>query len=409
MNFNIEYIVNEYAVWFTFLGFLATILIPVLAWIFKKVPLREIKHFSLVGGLITLAVFIAAFSFGYSSKKRTFDKHRIVVLMPCNDELGDAWDDGVAQVLGLSEYFRKNHTYTKEYEFRVIDHSMQYGGENDPLANEIIEEIENGTKYFVCTMSQVSVPLSKDFRNLVNKAEFVGDAPKLISTIASSPEVKVDNENTFRFYIRSSDESIFLAKRGIKEGYKKTAAIIVEGPYGVGAAKRFNDEWKSSNGIVLNELKLNDKYEYDIVKQEIFNFKNTLQETDVIFLAHYGSGVQKVIRALYELDLKKPIIATHTLTIPNWKKPIEKILDSLRVYTCTPKFNTIETDKYPRMVYNDVIGGFMYLTIDKLVHTINKKRDGNQEFDEIWRESYPEVLRFNLDTNGDFIIELKDQ
>lgn len=367
--------------------------------------IRNLKFISKAGIALLFLGALSTFFYGRATKDCPIDKKRVVIMLPCNNELGAAWADGVRQVLGITEFFRKHHAYTEEFEFRFVDHSMQYDGEHSFIAEEIIEEIKKGTKYFICTMSKVAVPLSKDFENLVKLSNYKGSKPILISTVASSPEVHTNLEDIFRFYIRSSFESNYLAQEGINNGYKKASYIVVAGAYGDGAINEFSKTWEKNNGLIVNGLKLDDKLDEEAIIYEVEKFKEYFEQVDVIFLAHYGEGVSRVIKALSKLNVKKPIISSHTITIPDWKKPIEDELKKLEVHTCSPKWIN-RSDNYPDMVYEDVISGFMYLTMDKLVYTIRKSERQNSTFSEIWKLPYPPIVKSEFQENGDFEILL---
>ncbi len=403
-----DFIFNNSAL-FAFGSFTIALLTVVVKFWSNWTEIKNIKIMSGLGITLTFLFLIAAGLLGYSLKKLTIEKKRIVILLPCNNELGDAWDDGVRQILGITEFFRFHHSYTKEYEFRFVDHSMQYDGLNSKLAEEIIEEIENGTKYFICTMSKVSVPLSKDFERIIKSSKYKGEKPILLSTVASSPNVSTNTENIFRYYIRSSYESKFLAKKGIENNYKKSSFIVVSGDYGDGAIKTFSKEWEANKGIIQSGLKLNDKLDYEMVRKEVQQHSHIFKESDVIFLAHYGSGVQKVVKALHACKINKPIIATHTITIPEWRKPIEHLLEEMEVHSCLPKFLTQKSSQYPKVVFEDMIGGFMYLTLDKLIRTIDNQKLKKGSFSESWEQEFPKIIETQYQTDGDYEILLNYQ
>ncbi len=349
------------------------------------------------------------YSKGFSealSKHSCNAKTRIVLLLPCNNNLGAAWEDGVRQILGLTYFFRDHPDYTSQYEFRIIDHSMKY---DETLKASIIDEIEKGTKIFISSMSKVSEPLSKDFGSIISSTKYSGDAPILICTVASSPEITTSTkDNIFRFYIRSQEEGILLAEEGRKLNFEKAAFIVVNDAYGEGAIKEFTTMWERMSGKILGGAKLNSLYDDEKVDYSLQEQIKIMQEADVIFLAHYGSGVDKVFRALDRLDIQTPVLATHTLTIPDWQKPIREILQKRTSYSCKPKYATKNPNHYEDEIYDDAISGFMYWTLDRLIYCLTKTDGKTSNFADLWKSSnYPDVLEHTPQNDGDIAIKLE--
>ncbi|MBV6479215.1 MAG: hypothetical protein HGGPFJEG_01976 [Ignavibacteria bacterium] len=333
-------------------------------------------------------------------------KTRIVLLLPCNNNLGAAWEDGVRQILGLTYFFRDHPDYTSQYEFRIIDHGMKE--DLTYIRKEILEEIQNGTKIFISTMSKVSEPLSKEFPALVKSAKPSGDPPILICTIASSPEITTSTkDNVFRFYIRSQEEAALLAENGRKLNYEKAAFIVVNDAYGDGAVNAFMEDWGKLGGSLIGGTKLNGLYSDEQIRNSLMEHRQSLQSADMIFLAHYGSGVDKVFTALDILGIQAPVLATHTLTIPDWQKPIKEILQKRTSYSCKPKYATRMPNHSDDEVYEDAISGFMYWTLDRLIFCLNKTQGKTENFADVWiSANYPNVLEHSPKNDGDIAVSL---
>lgn len=330
-------------------------------------------------------------------------KTRIVLMLPCNNNLGAAWEDGVKQILGLTYFFRDNPDYTSKYEFRIIDHAMSY---DTKLKEAIKEEIAKGTKIFISSMSQVSEPLSEDFPNLVKDVNYSGEKPILICTITSSPHISTSIENrVLRFYIRSQEEGLLLAQEGRKLNFKNAGYIVVNDFYGEGAIREFQENWQASKGVILGGVQLSRLADEEKVLNELKKEVEVLRKSDVIFVAHYGSGVDKIFRALDRLEINIPVLATHTLTIPDWQKPIKNILQKRQSYSCLPAF-VAKFERYPEIVYQDAISGFMYLTLDKTIKCLEETKGDFGSFTIKWQTIYPEIMSLRIAEKGDIAIGL---
>ncbi len=283
--------------------------------------------------------------------------------------------------------------------------------DDDYAAEDIvIEELKKGTQYFICTMSSVALPLSAKFDTLVKSYYNGSGNPLLISTVSSAPSI-TDNlkENSiYRFYIRSDEEGAELAKAVHSlNSYNTATAIYVKDNYGEGAVEKFKEEWEKlghiyNNGIYVGAL-WDEKPIYDKIEKQIMNRYNP-ENREVIFIAHYGGGLDKIINSIYKLNMRPLIVATSTLSIKSWQKPIREPLDSLNWITCVPLLK----DKENKLFDGDVVKDFVYFTLDRLISILEKCEKTNKDFNTVWFElREPKKIDYEILSNGDSKIKLK--
>jgi hypothetical protein len=158
---------------------------------------------------LTVIVGVIAFSFlgflcGKLTKPAYFSsKERIAILLPLLEDNKAAYQDGLRQLEGYIELVRSNPDLTDQFEFVLFDHKM-----SADVADGIIrKELQKGTRYFLCTMSSVCVPISEKFEKIVKECSIEGNQPILVSTVASSPMVSTSKNSKYRFYVRSQEEA----------------------------------------------------------------------------------------------------------------------------------------------------------------------------------------------------------
>jgi hypothetical protein len=161
----------------------------------KAEPLDETalaKFWRRYKSYVSLLVGIASFTFlgffygQHNSQPEKACKKRIVVLLPLSETNKAAYQDGIRQAIGIVDFIKGKPQLSDKFEVSIRDHNM------DANTAELIikDEIRNGTKYFICTMSNVCAPLSKNFDKIVQEYNTTDESPILISTVASSPEVQ---------------------------------------------------------------------------------------------------------------------------------------------------------------------------------------------------------------------------
>jgi len=368
-----------------------------------KQPFYLRKWFLFLYSFITLCafanfVFLIGGKYGPNNVSPQL-KTRIVIMLPLGDVIKPAYQDGMRQMYGYAEFLNDYNTrYTEEFEFVPIDHSMNFD-----VAKQIIErEVNRGTKYFICTMSKVNEELSKHFEEILTRCKFSGQKPILILTVTSYPKVTLKQNLIYRFYIRSQEEGKCLADLATEKNINSATYIVVNDPYGKGAVEEFKKNW---NGKFTEGIKVEFGSGVDDISDQIKKQLKTIPEKDrqAIFIAHYGNGIDNIIKALNRDKIKGIILATSTLSIPDWQQPIQSILKTYDWYTCIPDYKSIDKNQ------DDVIKNFTTHTLKRLVQTINLTKGNNETtFDENWKKAEVYInLKITWDTNGDAIIPMK--
>ncbi len=383
--------------------FFLLILLIFLLYIYTKITVNNFKILGLnfkkwfvipIGTLFLLiscfSVYVSSKSVNTSSEYRSYKK-RIVLLFPLNEELNSAYQDGVRQLLGFTEYLKNNPEYSKNIEFRIFDHSMKV----DVAERIIKEEIDEGTMYFFSTMSKVNVPLSLKFPEIVKSYNFKGQKPILVCGVTSAPTVNLKENSVYRYYIRSQEEAKILAEKGMECNLKSATFIAVADDYGRNAVEEFKKNWdgRFAEGVYLESL-LTESEIQRLISDKILSIPP--KDRQAIFICHYGSGIDNSISSLFNLNISPTILATSTLSLKEWQKPIENILNKFEWYTCVPDYKPYMSNQ------NDVIKNFTTFAIEKLV-----KSALDSSFVQTWSKPIsPKNLKVEY-VNGDLVVPMK--
>lgn len=407
--------------WFIALSGIASIL-ALIFYIGDKYADKESRFFKISSFLLTIKipilialiiVLISNYGIYLLFGSNGSIKQNISLIVPL-DASRDVVMDAERQVLGLTSLLIRKPEYSQKFDFSIIKASM----DSATVEQSILNEFKNkGTKYFVITMSKHATQIYKDWDKMFSSVP-INDRPIVISTIASSPDVKTIKDHYYRFYIRSNEEGAVLAKKANDSNINKVSFIAVDDAYGEGAVKSFKNVWtrRFEEGIYVSNG--DDKAS---IKKRINEIKERFNDQDAIFVAHYGNGIDNIITSLDELGINKAIIATSTITISTWKKPINDILAKNRLITCIPKVNK---DKYTIGEFirvgressdtykGDVVVDFIYYTFDRLITTIiDMKKDHKSSFNDIWvsaNNKIPDDILYGFEEEtGDSRIEME--
>lgn len=358
-----------------------------------RAKLKPKWSFILAGIAFLAASFLLGYLVGERTNRNLFsNKKRIVMLLPLDEEKEAAYQDGLRQLEGFIEVIKETPAYTEQFEFVVRDSKL------DPqIAEDIVKhEIAQGTKVFICTMSKVCIQISKNFPGLIENIK--GEKPILISTVASAPDVRVERNISYRFYVRSQEEAEVLANCAINNNFNKATAIAVNDEYGEGAVKEFKKRWDSSRKNWIEGIYLDKKDDFQL---EIKKFKETITHDTVIFIVHYGNGIDKIVKALDALGAKNPLFATSTISVKVWREPIENNLRNFNWFTCIPNYN-------PKNGSEDVIEDFVKYSLKRTIESILAlEKEPTKTFDDFWWvKEIPTNLKTSQD-NGDIIVPMK--
>ncbi|MCB0515534.1 MAG: hypothetical protein KDD49_05665, partial [Bacteroidetes bacterium] len=355
---------------------------------------------------LAFTIFSAAFSgynLYYSNNTNICpndSRKRIVVLLPLDKTKSNqpAYQDGKRQAYGLIDLIEKKSDILKNYDIVFRNHEM-----DETRAVEIVsDELKNGTNYFISTMSHISERLSKDFESLIkqNRKRDL-DKPKLIVTVSSSSKIQVHPNSVYRFYIRSNEESSLLADYATKNGVnERLVAIVVDDNYGRRAQEVFNESYGKPFDITIP---LSISWTKDKIKSEISKKVASNGVENTFFIVHYGSGLDNIVSSISELRLSGNFLISHPITVDEWHKPVENILNSRDWVTCSP-----EAADGGIYVSEDIIRDFVYFSIHRLINTIEETSYSSTSFDTAWRNSNePQRIKYEITSEGDSEIKMK--
>ncbi|MCH8902870.1 MAG: amino acid ABC transporter substrate-binding protein [Bacteroidetes bacterium] len=372
-----------------------------------------------VAGLYHKATGRYSWNDGRALLKRFFannEKTCIAILLPLHPHLSETIKKDVSdQINGFGDFIRGHPELAKNYYFKFIDHKYAIGDDiidDDKISNElrdvIIEELENGTRYFMCTMSQIAVPLSNEFKKIVDK---VGkdDKAVLLCTVTSSPQVKCEDNSVYRFYINTDTEVKLLFDEARKRKFNKIAYIVNRSFYGEDALKEFKKLWGKEN---IEGIKIDSRKKISIsneIKKHIDLFSNS----DGIFIAHYGSDLIAIVETFHKLGINNStILGTSTFSpwtflseYPSYK---DDYLEVIKWITCVPKTDSL----YDKNVVRD----FTYYSLCRFLGTIKNFQNDNGEssFHKAWQrtaksivDDYEYIIETAKNDSNDPLIEME--
>ena len=329
------------------------------------------------------------------------EKERIVLLLPLNKlraHQEPAFQDGKRQAFGLIDLIENDALIQEKYEIIVIDHEMS----PEKTISDVRRELSKGTKYFVSTMSHISKELTEEFSDLViNNYAGKPNEPKLIATVASSNELKLQKNLIYRYYIRSEDEAKKLGDYYLDSKLNnRTVSIVVDDNYGETARNLFMEEVGKPFNV---DISLGLQWSKDQIKKKIeSSLGNKPLANHTFLIVHYGSGLDNIISSLYELGHSGHLLISHPITVEEWQRPVDNALDNFDWTTCY-----VESQKGGAYFSHDIIRDFTYFTLHRFVQTIGAMNDSGKSFDEKWREcSEPERIQYSINQNGDSDIKL---
>jgi len=373
----------------------------------KYIFLRKKYFIGLI--LFTVSVFALLglqYSKSISDVTSNKEKIRIVVLLPIDKNKCEqpAYQDGKRQAFGYIDFIEKKQEILKDYDVIIKNHGMN----PEQAINIVKDELEQGTDYFICTMSHVSEALSAQFESLVeNHKPYSKEKPKLIITVSSSNQIQLKKNLIYRFYIRSNEESKlysdFFTK--YKNSTKSNKLISITGAdnYGDRAKEVFQKEY---GNLFTYSVRLKLDWNKERIKEELSSELGMLKNDSncTYFIVHYGNGLDNIISSLYELKLNGLLMISHPITVQEWYNPIKTIIPDYKWISCYPESRDgtcYESD--------DIIRDFVYFTLDRLVAIIEKSKTTAIDFDTEWKsmENEPNRIIFKINDDGDSEIKLK--
>ena len=361
-----------------------------------------IRHRFLITFMCVAIISLVSMSYGVhhyhearAEKEKALNPTEIVLLFHISNELGRPWGSVIETIKGYSRYFIDHPEATGRYHVTFVDHQNKY---DDRLKELMRKEMERGVKYFMCLTSQACVPLSKSFDSIVREADVSGRKPVLIVTTASSSELQTAADRVYRFFPRSEEEAKTLAKEAKRLGIKRVSFIATDNQYGHDAVRLWTKNWSGDGAVLVQGIFLDSTLSTEAARERIMSSKLPAMDIDGLLLVHSENitegllklkkGIKFLTFASYHPKYFRDQIGTD-FTREQWVVP-------------TPDY------KVNREKLKNMNAGFLYLTLDKLIHSIEATADKPDGFHDEWMsEKYPPIVRFERDGSADFNIHMR--
>ena len=145
--------------------------------------------------IIAIVLVFLSFLITYISMKTSkIEKVKIGLIVPLRSTI-DVQMDAERQIQGLATLITKKPEVSQKFQFSIFEGDMN----PDTVTSIIKKELNNGTKFFVVTMSKIALHISKNWDSIFSDIP-LADQPIIIATVASSPEIKMIKNRFYRFY-----------------------------------------------------------------------------------------------------------------------------------------------------------------------------------------------------------------
>ena len=275
---------------------------------------------------------------------------KVAVFYPDPSRPGPAYEDGAIQQSGFRtayDEFTQRSALAQEPAWNpyLLPQDNRNISLRDALLPRIQQLHKEGYRVFILTMSAAAQdlrPVFESWRRQLPERE----APILISTVASAPNIANRADGILRFYVRSEEEANELSRFAAwKQGLKRLGVFYV-----TDSAERPNAYGYGGFSTVLHEFgkDLHGTVEPHPVfanglnaSAEVAKFVATAQNADVgAFIIGYDTMLKETLKALIVSRFAGPILTTSTLTEPKWQ-PEDTSRDST-IYTAIPHRDEVE-------------------------------------------------------------------
>jgi LppC putative lipoprotein len=296
---------------------------------------------------------------------------RVAIMLPLKSDDKSVKEDVKAQLEGFTQVLMKEPDITHNFDFHFYNHHADF---DHNVKAFIQRELDKGTNYFICTMGQVCVGLSKHFIELVDQNKNKTNSPILICTIAASNEVQTQKNKVYQFYIQANDDVHKLVEKAKLIGLKEAICIGIDSSYGRSIDNAITTLWTQplSKKSALISVKKDAN-----VQSFINSMAAHIKQHDAIFVAAYGDALKDIIRGLKGINLPttSKIFITSTINVKTWQKDILSDLMALQCYYSKPTIPHFQ---------NDIIADFVCQTILRLKQSLENPKDKTKTFDDQW-------------------------
>src|SRR5262245_9536039 len=275
---------------------------------------------------------------------------KVAVFYPDPTRTGPAYEDGAIQQSGFrtayDEFAQRSSAAQKPvWNSYLLPPDNRNTSLRDDLLPRMQRLYKEGYRVFVVTMSAAVQDLRPVFGNWIRQlAE--AEAPILISTVASAPDIASRKDGILRFYVRSEEEARELARYAAwKLGLRRLGVFYVvesaERPnaYGYGGFTTVSHEFgRDLHGTVEPHPVFASGVN---AAAEVSRFIASAQGRDVgAFIIGYDTMLKETLKALLAGGFSGPILTTSTLTEALWQ-PDDRSHDSM-IFTAVPHRDEVE-------------------------------------------------------------------
>ncbi|WP_370980183.1 hypothetical protein [Agaribacterium sp. ZY112] len=317
----------------------------------------------------------------------------IVVMVPLTDALDNPSQElrQIKQFLGsfLVDY----PEISKNYRIELLNHKHQF---DDALFAQVLEKSKAGSKYIVCTFSDVCSKLLAALQALPE------DVPKpiVINTLASSTALPMQPNFSYRFYPRSLESVRALAGYGTRSGAMTASFVAADDNFGRNAVEEFGRAWRSLGGTLDEGVYLNPIGDETVLSTRVFErFSEAEKIPDVIFV----SLQQPLNNILSELSKRTSLL----LGMSYHNEAALVLANGAGEHASNIVMSYPDYQIAQRELHNTT-ALFLYLTLNKLIETdMRLKASPESDFDALWWEGiklpYLNIERIENDAAIDVI------
>ena len=356
--------------------------------ILDKIKLFFMKNNLILKKIAALFVIglISFFYFNSLNKKET-----IAILLPLSSDKYDVSIEAEKQLTGIKQFLIEDAkmrdangdstSIYNDFQFNIFDHKQ------DPAVAESIakSEYNKGTRYFISTMTNVSISLAKYLDKEKNAT--------LVCTTTSyfGKEFSTKANKLYRLYIRSDKETEELVNTTSIN--KDSSIVCVIGDFGdeslskadkyaLNSRENFKEALKKKGILKVNVIDIHKEDINQATNEILENREDKIKKSNVVFVAAYSVGAKEVLFYLKnkpELTKNKIILVTSTLgeefkanefekVLENTQTDINSILnpfniDSKDLTNNKPKLSKIKTDleKINRTLSTEIVKSYKQL------------------------------------------------
>ena len=282
-----------------------------------------------IAAAVLLAVLVTTWvtvRFGASPAAAGLGRLKVAVFYPDPMRTGPAYEDGAIQQSGFQTAYDEfaqgsAAAVTPAWNPYLLPQDNKNVSLRDDLLPRMQKLYRDGYRIFVLTMSVAVQDLRPVFENWRQQLS-EPDAPILISTVASAPDIANRKEGILRFYVRSEEEASELARFAAwRQGLRRLGVFYVTesakrpNAYGYGGFTAVSHVFSRDlqGTIEPHPVLANGRN----ATAEVSEFVATAQGRDVgAFVIGYDTMLKETLNALISSGFAGPILTTSTLTEP---------------------------------------------------------------------------------------------